>query len=88
MVYHKMLIVGLVISLIISGYLVIAAQESSPNCEEDLAATSQYVLMLKEHRDRLEIDVARLRYWKDFLERQNKQIEQKLLDKGSKEGQK
>ena len=84
----RIIVAGLVFLLIISGYFTLTAQEPSPTCEEDLAATGQYVLMLKEHRDGLEVEIARLRYWKDFLDRQNKQIEAKLLELGSKRGKK
>lgn len=82
--FRKILIVGSVFLLIISGYFALADQETGSTCEEDLAATGQYAIILKEQRDRLEIEVARLKYWKDFLERRNKQIETKLLDLDSK----
>lgn len=58
------------------------------DCKANLAATGQYVLVLKEERDRLEMEVSRLRYWKDILERKNQEIEAKLLSIGDKGGKK
>lgn len=88
-----MKIVSVLCLIALIGYSTIKICEAQigieeQDCKANLAATGQYVLVLKEERDRLEIEVSRLRYWKDILERKNQEIEAKLLSIGDKGGKK
>lgn len=47
------------------------------DCEADLMATGQYVLILKEQRDRYEEEIARLRYHVSQLKEKNLTLPQK-----------
>lgn len=58
---------------------VVKAQQKeaeSDDCEADLLATGQYVLLLREQRDKYEQEVARLRYQVNRLNEDVKSLRQ------------
>lgn len=79
---YRHLFTRLILSLIASVgiYLVVAHAQQSIDlpCEQDLAVTGQYNLIIKDHRDKLEQESARLRYWNLVLTREKKELEEKV----------
>ena len=67
-------------STIVTGKAQTGTKEQ--DCKADLMATGQYVLILKEQRDRYEEEIARLRYHVSELKKENLVLQQ-TVGKGS-----
>ena len=75
-------------TMLLLAVISVPAQAAEPSdCEPDLKATGEYVLILKEQSDRYEQDIARLKYhvskWQQEnarLQAEKKEVEAKMKE--------